>query len=361
MKIFMYSDVHICKTSSILPHTEGIYSYRQKMIMETGKWLESIIDEHRPDLIVNLGDTFDQHTITSYDIDTAYEFFKCFRMFNIPHIVLVGNHEMINQEFNAVKILNNINNITVISEPCTINTNLLTTVRHSDADLSNVSTNEDIKLAFLPYCNFRDIRFLPEGDILFSHMDIQGSQIRENVKLEEGLTKNQLSKYKLVFNGHIHKPSISDSVINVGSITTHSFSDDENSFPTCYIYNSETNDLQQFFSTICPLFRKIEISNLETLQSYLNNLNRKYNYCINCICPFEIKDEVKRLLEIDKNIISTRINVKMRINENKNERSLDLNIQTSMEIEKTFSEFLTSEKIDLKYPLKYYKDVISQL
>ena len=92
MRIFMYSDLHISRTSSIMPLTSSInkYTYRQNMILELGKYLENIIDEQKPDLIINLGDTFDNHTITSYDIDIASKFFECFRMLNIPHIVLVS-------------------------------------------------------------------------------------------------------------------------------------------------------------------------------------------------------------------------------------------------------------------------------
>ena len=143
MRIFMYSDLHISKTSSILPLTDTKYSYRQDMIMRTGKWLSDIVAKENPDLIINLGDTFDQHTVTSYDIDTASEFFRCFSPFKILHLVLVGNHEMVNQDFNAVSILNNIDNITVIDRP--IKQHL-------------VFNTEELDLAFLPYCNFRELR-----------------------------------------------------------------------------------------------------------------------------------------------------------------------------------------------------------
>ena len=113
MRIFMNSDLHISKTSSIMPQniTGSKYSYRQQKILETGNYLVDIIDKEKPDLIINLGDTFDQHTLTSYDISIASEFFKCFRYLSIPHLVLVGNHEMVNYEFNAIDILSNIDNI----------------------------------------------------------------------------------------------------------------------------------------------------------------------------------------------------------------------------------------------------------
>lgn len=350
MRIFMYSDLHISKTSSILPLTDTKYSYRQDMIMRTGKWLSDIVAKENPDLIINLGDTFDQHTVTSYDIDTASEFFRCFSPFKILHLVLVGNHEMVNQDFNAVSILNNIDNITVIDRP--IKQHL-------------VFNNEELDLAFLPYCNFKELRELPKGNFLFSHMDIQGSVIRQNIELQDGLTNEQLNQYKLVFNGHIHKPSIKNNVINVGSITTHSFSDDEESVPTCYIFDTKTLNLQQFRSSISPLFRKITINNMDELINRLNSLDDKYLYCIHCVCPFEIKDLVREVLEENDKVISSRLNVKITGTDlNEDEEISDLNIQTNIDISRAFKSFLQESlenKIDLKYPTKYYQKVLENL
>jgi len=349
MKIFIYSDLHISRTSSIMPiGNDDKYTYRQKMILETGKYLENIIDQEKPDLILNLGDTFDQHTITSYDIDVASEFFKCFRMFNIPHLVLVGNHEMINQEFNAIKILSNINNITVISEACTVDPKLFTNIQ------------DNIKLAFLPYCNHKDILEFPEGDFLFSHQDIQGSIIRGNFALPEGIDPNILKdKYKLVFNGHIHKSSISGNVINVGSISTHSFSDDEESVPQCYIFDTETLDLKTFKPTVCPLFRKFNIeSNISELENFLNKLNKSYKYILHITCPFELKEAVKQFLtDNSEYIISNRLSVKVSKEEKLDDNSESLlNLQSNIDIKQSFKDFL--DITDLKLPRTYYDKVL---
>lgn len=360
MKIFMYSDLHISRTSSIMPiGDDNKYTYRQKMIIETGKYLVDIIDKEQPDLIINLGDSFDQHTVTSYDIDVASEFFKCFRMLSIPHLVLVGNHEMINQEFNAIRILSNINNITVISEPCTVDTNLITGIRHPDADLSNTPKNENIKLAFLPYCNHKDILEFPEGDYLFSHQDIQGSIIRGSFALPEGIDPNILKdKYKLVFNGHIHKPSISGNVINVGSISTHSFSDDEEAVPQCYIFDTKTMDLKTFKPTICPLFRKMEVKDNNDLLNQFNKLNKQYKYILHIVCPFEYRDEIKQTLEkFPDLVLSNRITVKVAKEENiANDKEDVLNLQSNIDIKQSFKDFL--DITNLKLPRKYYDKVL---
>lgn len=347
MKIFMYSDLHISKTSSILPQTEGKYSYRQQMIMATGKWLSNLVKDEKPDIIINLGDTFDQHTITSYDIDTASEFFGNFKDLKVPHIVLVGNHEMINKDFNAIALLKHINNIIVIDEPSTIN-------------LEINGNGDPVPLAFLPYQNWNEIKEFPKGNFLFSHIDIKGSSLRRDSELKDGLELTDLAQYRLVFNGHIHKPSIRGNVVNVGSITSHSFSDDEDTVPTAYIFDTNTMDLKQFKSIFSPLFRKTTCNTIDELKSFLNDLDETYVYCINCVCPFEIKEDIRNLLDENSKVVSYRLNVTVNKEQEVQEQS-NLIVQTNIDIVQTFREFLDSINIDLKYPKQYYMNILNNM
>ena len=358
MKIFMYSDLHISKTSSILPLTSSNskYTYRQNMIIETGKYLANIIDEVKPDVIINLGDTFDQHTITSYDIEVASEFFKCFKYINIPHIVLVGNHEMINYDYNAIKILSNIDNITVVTEPTSVDLSLIS-VFSKDAAIVQSADNKvySAKIAFLPYMEFKDILDFPDGDFLFSHIDIMGMKIRGDYELPEGISVEQLSKYKLVFNGHIHKPSIKGNIVNVGSISTHSFSDDNEAVPQCYLFDTETLNLQTFKPKMCPLFRKLSIHNMEELNTQLHNLDTDYKYVIQLTCPFEIKQEVREYLSNQDSVLAFRLNIVVS-KEQQHTNTADVEIQSNIDIKKSFKEFL--DTTELKYPKGLYLDIL---
>ena len=363
MKVLLYSDLHISKTSSILPisDTKSRFSFRQNMIIETGKYLANLAEDNNVDMIINLGDTFDVHTITSYDIVTASEFFNCFKYLQIPHLVLVGNHEMVNQDFNAVKLLGNINNITVIAEPCTINASLLSGIRNENADLSNTPVEENVKFAFLPYCNYKDILEFPDGDFLFSHQDIQGSYIKGNFTLPDGISAKVLKeKYKLVFNGHIHKASIMDNVINVGSITTHSFADDDLSVPQCYIFDTTTLDLTTFKPTICPLFRKLDVTDKFDLCKQLDSLDKNYKYIINCSCPYEYKDEIKQILSTQPRILNHRLSTKLSKQQDEKVEKAEMILQQSnLDITKSFTEFL--DTVDVKFPKQLYLDIIEEV
>jgi DNA repair exonuclease SbcCD nuclease subunit len=342
MKIFIYSDLHISKTSSILPiHYSDKYTYRQNMIIETGKFLADVIRAHQPDLIINLGDTFDQHTITSYDVEVASEFFKNFDEFeNIPHLVVVGNHEMINTTYNAVALLNNIPNIEVISQAGTKEIN-------------------GEKLAFLPYCDYTDLLSFPEGTYLFSHQDIQGSIIRGDFALPEGISPAELKNhYKLIFNGHIHKPSILGNVINAGSVSTHSFSDDEDSVPQCYLFDTQTMDLKTFKIKTCPLFRKIGISySLNELNQFLANLDADYKYIIQCTCPHSMREDVKQILADCSIVVNSRINTVVdKAKENTADVIEEFVTLANIDIKKSFEEFLNIQ--ELKFPRQMYLDIL---
>ena len=249
---------------------------------------------------------------------------------------------MINSDFNAVALLNNIKNITVVSEPYSVD-------------------YMGIKLAFLPYCDYNYLLTYPEGDILFSHNDIQGSTVRGDFKLPDGIETQTLKRYKVVFNGHIHKPSIFENVINVGSITTHSFSDDNDFIPQCYIFNTETMKMENVIqSTACPLFRKIEVKDTNQLNDRIQEFRSQqyYKFVLQVTCPYNIKEDIKQILDNTDIIVSYRLSVKTDKTDNEINKPV-IESFNNIDIKQNFNQFL--ETLDLKYPLDVYKTVLEEV
>lgn len=249
---------------------------------------------------------------------------------------------MINSDFNAVALLNNIKNITVVSEPYSVD-------------------YMGIKLAFLPYCDYNYLLTYPEGDILFSHNDIQGSTVRGDFKLPDGIETQTLKRYKVVFNGHIHKPSIFENVINVGSITTHSFSDDNDFIPQCYIFNTETMKMENVIqSTACPLFRKIEVKDTNQLNDRIQEFRSQqyYKFVLQVTCPYNIKEDIKQILDNTDIIVSYRLSVKIDKTDNEINKPV-IESFNNIDIKQNFNQFL--ETLDLKYPLDVYKTVLEEV
>lgn len=341
MRLFIYSDVHISRTSSILPITSSYrkYTYRQDMIVKTAQWMTDIIQQNNVDMIINLGDTFDQNTITSYDIDTASEFFKVFQYLNKQHIILCGNHEMLNTDYNVLKLLDNIQGIQVIDTPTVID-----------------------NLLFLPYCDYKDLDLsnYNGSDYAFMHHDIYGSKISANRILDFGIEKDSLSKFKKVFNGHVHACSKFANIVNVGSITTHSFADSTDSVPTCYIFDTVTQELKEFENKICPLFRKIKIDTIEEANDYIKEAeNSTYNFILQVECDFEMKNDIEALLQNCNKILNYKIVTKSIKQEEQNQNS-NITLESNLDIKQSFKDFLNSG-VELRYPMNLYNVVIGEV
>lgn len=335
MKLFIYSDVHISRTSSILPLTSSVqnYTYRQNMIIETAKWMSGLIDDLKPDMILNLGDTFDQNTLSSYDVDTANEFFNKFPK-NIPHKILCGNHEMLNQDYNVLKLLDSIEGIEVVDKPVKIE-----------------------NLMFIPYCDYKDLDLSTyDGDYLFLHHDIYGSRISPTNTLDFGISQDSLSKFKLVFNGHVHASSKFANVINVGSITTHSFADSSETVPTCYLFDTVTQEITEYSNICCPLFRKIPANTIEELHSNLGILDSRFNYVLHIDCAFEIKQGVEEFLKDIPNIITYKITTKS-IKQDEQIQENEVKIESNLDVMKSFKDFLNTG-IELRYPMNLYNEIL---
>ena len=170
-----------------------------------------------------------------------------------------------------------------------------------------------------------------------------------------------MKRYKVVFNGHIHKPSIFENVINVGSITTHSFSDDNDFIPQCYIFNTETMKMENVIqSTACPLFRKIEITNEEDLNNKISEFRsmRYYKFVLQVTCSYNIKEDIKQILDNTDIIVSYRLSVKINKADNEINKPV-IESFNNIDIKQNFNQFL--ETLDLKYPLDVYKTVLEEV
>lgn len=339
MKLFIYSDVHISRTSSILPLTSDLkdYTYRQRMIINTAQWMQELISQLKPNMIINLGDTFDQNTLTSYDLDNASIFFK--KLYSdIPHLVLCGNHEMLNERYNAIKLLDNIPNIQVIDTPTAID-----------------------NLLFIPYCDYNDLDLsnFNGSDYAFMHHDIYGSRVSPTNVLDFGIPQDSLGKFKKVFNGHVHASSKFSNIINVGSITTHSFADSSDSVPTCYLFDTETEELNEYTNHNCPLFRKINVDNIEQLNTELGILDNRFSYVLHLDCDYDIKEQVSDKVKEMSNIITYKITTKSIKQEDNSTKPEDIKLESNLDVMKSFKDFL-STGVELKYPMNLYNDILKE-
>jgi DNA repair exonuclease SbcCD nuclease subunit len=148
-------------------------------------WLNKLIAEQKPDLVVNLGDTFDTHAVLRSEV--LNEFMKHVDhvlALNIPYVYLLGNHDMYkpnDPKYHAMlPFKGKIANFHVIDK-----------------------TTDLFDMTFVPYqyygANF-PTKTLP---IVVAHQTFIGADYGP-IRTTEGVDPRCLSFCELVISGHIH-------------------------------------------------------------------------------------------------------------------------------------------------------------
>ena len=78
------------------------------------------------------------------------------------------------------------------------------------------------------------------------------------------------------------------------------------------------------------------------------------------ICPFEIKEDVKKYLDDNSLIIANRLNVRISKKDvSLEETQTNLNLQSNIDVKQSFKEFLN--EIELKYPIDIYNNILNEV
>lgn len=340
MKIGVYTDVHCSYTSSILPLKvdNSKYTARLKMIVDTFKWMYQLFDDIGVDLIVNCGDLFDSYKVRAEELSAMAEALSYSKGVEEYHII--GNHEMYDKRrsFYATALLSNYKNITLVDQPLKLENGLSF-------------------LPYMPWSDAQDILPLLKNNILFSHIDIQGSRVTPTYVLEDGVDSLKLSNiFRLVINGHIHAyQKLNQSVYNIGATTSTSFSDDSNYSPGVTIVDTDSLFMQHYDNPHAIRFRKLDVTSrtIEKACEELDGLS-----VIRCDVNFEDKERVTRILSECDKVAAFRLNVINKETSYEPNSSDTLELNSDLDIE--FCKFLRSCK-ELKYPLSDYENVVSKL
>lgn len=348
MKIGIYSDLHISTTSSIMPlyYKDSKYTTRLQMIIDTSKWMYKTFSDNNVELILNGGDTLDSHTLKSPEISALSEFYSNSK--GVPEIHIPGNHEVFsnNLDFYSDSILRNLSFIKIYDKPTKVN---------------------DI-ISVIPYMSTDNI--MPDmlksisNKILLSHIDIKGSHLRPEYIMDDGIDAEILAEYfNLTINGHLHTAEKIDTsknlVYNIGSISSISFSDNNNYIPSICIIDTDTLEIKRFNNPFAILFRKITINTIEDLITKLNKLDSGYRYIIRVSTPYDIRDDVKSIISSKANIITYR--VVSNIASNSKSIANNIKIDSIDNIEDEFINYISNNRDIINYPLDKYIEVIKSL
>ncbi len=361
MKIGIVADIHASYTSSIMPiYQEGSkYTTRLQMCIDSIKWSQNLFQEKGVSFVVNLGDLFDNTVVRSEELTAVSEAYStsC-----IPEFYLLGNHETLdtNRKFYSTAMLDRAN-VTTITQPVRI-------------------TFNGMNISFIPYMKYSDVshELLKNisSNIVFTHLDIKGSSLRQDYSAEFGVEPELLSMYfKHTFNGHVHTAErlLSEKgydIRNVGSLTSTSFADSNEYIPSAHIYDTDTHTFESYQNPYAILFRRIRVNSIKDLHDKLEMFNNQFRYIVRAVVPYDIREECSKIINGVSNIITSRVVSDISSQEihkldNSGKEMMKIVSKDNLKIE--FLNFLKSdyEKIGskevLKYPYNKYIEVMSEL
>src|SRR5574344_2114067 len=165
-KICIWGDNHWSQYSSILRKRGNKYSVRLENSIASLNWVENLATSQGCSFVVCTGDFFDAAVLKAEEL-TALEDIK---WNNLPHMFLVGNHEMGRSDlrYSSAHVFGNIQNASVIDKSCLIQL-------------------PELDIVLLPYILESDRKPLQEyikplnclnnKRIIISHNDIKGIQM----------------------------------------------------------------------------------------------------------------------------------------------------------------------------------------
>lgn len=196
-------------------------------------WINEVIAKHKPDLVVNLGDTFDTHAVVRSEVMTEFMYHVVETTNTCPYIYLLGNHDMYkpnDKKYHALKHLKDrIEGFTVVDELVNL---------HGMTFVPYVHKAEDFPKESLPIC--------------VAHQTFIGADFGD-ITTKEGVDPASVVGAEIIVSGHIHKRqrlvARGTEVIYIGSPFSQGASD-INQVKGVSIIDTETF-AEEFI--ICPL------------------------------------------------------------------------------------------------------------
>lgn len=206
-KLLLFSDFHIS--------SKGRRSVRRlEECLRTAEWIAELINEHWPDLVANLGDTFDSHS--SLDIPslctgvrTINIIKKAARSVAAPFILIPGNHDAYSRAYSSLEALSR-RGVLIPWEP---------TVYDDVVGCMPYNKNEELATLWL-----KDLE--KKAKVCLVHLDVQHAKFFSGKSYSDtGVDPNDFRGP--IYAGHYHHPHTVGAFEFIGSVLHHNNTDKE--------------------------------------------------------------------------------------------------------------------------------------
>lgn len=199
-------------------------------------WLNFLIEEQRPDIVVNLGDTWDSHAVIRSEV--AAEFMKhVYQTLDkkIPYIYLIGNHDQF--------------------RPNDSTYHAMLPYKDRIKDLYVIDKTTDIfGMTFVPYQSNASLFPKKTLPICVAHQTFIGANYG-HINATEGVDPSNIEGCDIIISGHIHTKSVLGLVTYVGSPFSQSAAD-VGQVKGITVLDTSTYQ-QTFFPCPLPMWRKL--------------------------------------------------------------------------------------------------------
>ena len=169
-------------------------------------WQIALVDKHKPEMVVNLGDFFDGHSILRAEILAEYRrFVDSITARGIDYWHVLGNHEMF--------------------KPNDASYHALQSMKGLNPKFHVVDYIEEFgDYTFVPYCVKTESFPLQTTSIVFAHQTFTGADFGHGFRPDNGIDADTISA-DLIISGHIHGRQTVGKVIYPGSPLSNSADD----------------------------------------------------------------------------------------------------------------------------------------
>ena len=243
MRVGIFGDVHITKNMRTL---QSIWEESaKKSIIEMYK----LFDEEKVEAVICLGDFFDTPRIEAKHLHFLLPILSYINTRAYPTYMLLGNHEIDDDEHNILEYLSEYHNIKPVVDYDIILQGDLTLIPY------NVNPEE------------LDSYYI-HNHYVFTHHDIYGSELAGGkTKAFFGLDASIFKEAKRVFNGHVHlKSKIPYNIINAGSLLVSQQGELRvGDYPSYYILDTLSGDVVEYDNKHSMIYLAIQESELDKI------------------------------------------------------------------------------------------------
>jgi DNA repair exonuclease SbcCD nuclease subunit len=215
-------------------------------------WIAEVIDQVSPDLVVNLGDTFDTHAVIRSEI--LAEFRKHVESCPVPYIYVLGNHDMYKPSDSTYHALQafNLDAMRVIDE-------------RTDID----------DITFVPYIH--DFQNFPRDTqkICIAHQTFVGADYGY-YRPDVGVDADKVAA-EIIISGHVHKRQSFGKVHYPGTPFSHDLND-INQEKGVMVFDTKTYKME-FIHSPFPRWRgiKLDMSDMQSVDDLHANIENTVN------------------------------------------------------------------------------------